>query len=250
VVTRARAQAGPLASALVELGAEIIPFAAIRIEPVPDPEPLLRAVRSLGDYDWVVFTSANGVDHFGRALTLAGLDARALARTRVCAIGPATAAAARELGVPVHLVAERHLAEGAAEALLAAGVGAGYRVLLPRAQEGRALLPDALRAAGARVDDVAAYRTVVDGEGSDAAREALARGRVAAVTFTAASTVRAFVDRVGTELGGALTASIGPATSAALLSLGLSVDVEAAEHTVPGLVRALVERLSGDADAE
>lgn len=241
VVTRARAQAASLAGALEALGAQTLRFAAIRTEPVQDPEPLRGALAAIPGYDWIVLTSVNGVDALWSALDEPAREA--LLRVRCCAIGSATAAEILRRGGRVDLVPARHLAEGALEALLEAGAGPGTRVLLARAAEGRAVLPDGLRAQGVQVDDLALYRTLPSDEGAGTVREALKRGEADAVTFTAGSTVRSFADRIGTALGGALTASIGPATSAALRERGLPVDIEAEEHTVPGLVRALVERL-------
>ncbi|HEX8321706.1 uroporphyrinogen-III C-methyltransferase [Longimicrobium sp.] len=243
VVTRARAQASEFAAALEALGAETVQFPTVRIDPPADPEPLRRAAAGAGSFHWIVFTSANGVQHFWAALEEGGGDARSLAGVRVCAIGPATAAALKERGVRADLVPGEYVGEAAAEALLAAGPVGGLRILLPRADLARAAVPDRLRAAGADVVEVEAYRTVQDGAGADTVRRMLERGEVDAVTFTAASTVRNFVQLVGAGTGGALVASIGPVTSAAARELGLQVDVEAAEYTIPGLLAAIRERL-------
>jgi uroporphyrinogen-III synthase len=250
VVTRAGEPGEPLGAALAAAGAEVLHFAAIRIEPLPASPVLRSALADLARYDWAVFTSANAVERFWAELQAAGIPAAALRPVRICAIGPATAEALTRRGAPVHLVPARHMSEGALEALLGAGVGSGSRVLLPRAEVARAVLPEGLRAAGAEVDDVPLYRTVVDGVGAGQARAAVAAGQVGAIVFTAASTVRSFVELVGRDLRGALTVSIGPATSAALLGCGLAVDIEAAESTVPGLVRALVSHAAGRAGAE
>lgn len=247
VVTRAQAQAAPLAEALRALGADTLSFAAIRIERATDARPLHAALAALPEYDWLVLTSVNGVEAFWTALREAGRAPPD--RLRICAVGTATAAAVERNGGRVDLVPSRHVAEAALDALLAAGVGAGTRVLLARAEAGRPVLPDGLRRAGAVVDDVPLYRTVPDGAGAEAVREALRLGRVDAITFTAGSTVRSFAQHVGVPPGRALTASIGPATSAQLRALGLPVDIEAEEHTIPGLVRALTERLSRGDDA-
>jgi uroporphyrinogen III methyltransferase / synthase len=249
VVTRPDAQAGALTDALTSLGAETLHLAAVRTEPMADRGELGRVVRALGGYDWVVFTSANGVAHFWEGLSEAGLGPEVLSGTRVCAIGPATAEALASRGRPVDLVPATHVGEAAAEALLAAGAGAGSRVLLPRAAEARAVLPETLRAHGVQVHDLAVYRTVVDGGGAQAVRDALRREEVDVVTFTAGSIVRSFVNLVGSDVGRALTASIGPITSAALRNAGLPVDIEARRHTVPGLVDAVVSRLVGAEEA-
>ncbi|HEX2204211.1 MAG TPA: uroporphyrinogen-III C-methyltransferase [Longimicrobium sp.] len=247
VVTRARAQASDLAAALEALGAEVVQLPTIRIEPPADPGPLRRAVEEVASFDWVVFTSVNGVDRFFAVLAEQGRDARALATVAVAAIGPATAAALAKHGVRADLLPDEFVAEAAVEALSAATDLPGKRILLPRADIARAALPEGLRARGAEVAEVDAYRTVRDGAGAGAVRERLAAGDVDWVTFTAASTVRGFTDLVGTELGAAKVASIGPITSAAARERGMTVDLEAREYTIPGLVRAILDFYAGDA---
>ena len=239
VVTRARAQASDLAAALEELGAEVIQFPTIRITAMPDPKPLREAAARAAEFDWVVFTSVNGVERFFAALGELRRDARALGAVGVCALGPATAAELERHGVRADLVPDEYVAEGVIAALSAATELAGKRILLPRAEVARAVLPDALRALGAEVVEVAAYRTVQDGSDAEAVRERIAAGEVDVVTFTASSTVRSYVDLLGRELGGARVASIGPITSATARELGLPVDVEADEFTIPGLVAAV-----------
>jgi uroporphyrinogen III methyltransferase/synthase len=245
VVTRARAQASEFAAALEALGAEVVQFPVIRIASAADPEPLRRAAAQAGTFDWIVFTSANGVERFWYALAEQKCDARTLGGVRVCAIGPATAAELERRGVTPDLVPDEFVAESAVQALLAAAPVHGARILLPRAEVARAVLPDSLRAAGAEVVEVVAYTTVQDGGGAERVRAMLDRGEVDAVTFTASSTVKNFVELIGAEIGRAKVASIGPVTSATARELGLAVDVEAAEFTTPGLVRALRELLAG-----
>lgn len=241
VVTRARAQASEFAAALGRLGAEVIQFPTIRITAADDPEPLRRAVRTAERFDWIVFTSVNGVARFWSALREAGRDTRALAGVSLCAIGPATAAAIEMEGARPDLVPERYVAESVVEALTAATDLNGSHVLLPRASAARSVLPDSLRARGAEVVEVAAYRTVPDGSETEALRERLRAGGIDLVTFTASSTVRNYVDLLGPELGAAEVASIGPITSETARELGLPVHAEATEYTIPGLVRAIRE---------
>lgn len=238
VVTRARAQVSDVAAHLEALGAQVIQYPTIRIIAPADPEPLRQAVREVERFDWVVFTSVNGVAGFWTELDDAGRDARALAGVRVCAIGPATAGALGNRGIRADLVPERFVAEAVLDALAAHDLK-GREVLLPRAEVARDLLPDGLRAAGARVREVTAYRTVPDAEGTERMRDALRDGRVDLVTFTASSTVRNFVDLVGTEIGRAEVATIGPITSGTARELGLPVHVEAREFTIPGLVQSI-----------
>ncbi|HEX8243093.1 MAG TPA: uroporphyrinogen-III C-methyltransferase [Longimicrobium sp.] len=238
VVTRARAQASDLAAALEELGAEVVQLPVIRIADPEDPAPLRQAAECAGGFDWIVFTSVNGVSRFFSVLGETGRDARALAGVRVCAIGPATAAEAAKHGIRADLVPGEFVAEAAVEALAAAGV-TGKRILLPRAEVARAVLPDGLRARGAEVVEVTAYRTVQDGAGADEVRRRLEAGEIDLVTFTASSTVRNFAELAGASAGAARVASIGPVTSATVRELGMAVDVEADEYTIPGLVRAV-----------
>ncbi|HLK12719.1 MAG TPA: uroporphyrinogen-III C-methyltransferase [Candidatus Binatia bacterium] len=247
VVTRARAQAGDLARLLEEQGAETIVFPTILIAPPPDPGPLARAVAAAGSYDWIVFTSANGVRAVLGELAARGGDVRALAGVRLAAIGPETAA---ELGrhlLRAAVVAAEYRAEGLLAAL--GGDLAGRRVLLPRAAGARPVLPETLAARGAHVDEVIAYRAVPP-PGADVAgmRAALAAGTVDALTFTSSSTVRNFVALVGRDaLAPAagrrppVVACIGPVTAATARGLGLAVAVEPQTYTVPALAAALAE---------
>lgn len=241
VVTRARAQASDLSLHLERLGAEVIQFPTILITDPEEPEPLRRAVREAGAFDWIVFTSVNGVQRFWSELRAAGEDTRKLAGVSLCAIGPATAAAIEAEGARADLMPEEFIAEAVVEALVSTGDLQGRRILLPRAEQARSILPERLREHGAEVVEVTAYRTELDGSGAPAVRARLEAGEVDLVTLTASSTARNFVSLVGTGLGGAGVASIGPITSATARELGLPVDVEAAEHSIPGLVMAILE---------
>jgi uroporphyrinogen III methyltransferase/synthase len=220
------------------MGAEAVSTPTIRIADPPDISNVHGAIAELDRYAWVVFTSANGVERFWRELKAQGregLPANAL----VAAIGPATAEALEARGCLPQVVPEEYVAEAVADALIAFGDLAGRRVLLPRAAGARPVLPERLRAAGADVDEVIAYESQPDAEGIARLREALGRGEVDMITFTAASTVRHFVEASGSELGGARVAVIGPITARAARSVGLRVDVEAREYTVEGLVEAI-----------
>lgn len=239
VVTRARAQASGFAAGLESLGAEVIQLPVIRIAPPGDPAPLRAAAEAVDGFDWIVFTSANGVDRFFQTLGEVGRDARALAGVRACAIGPATAEALARHGVRADLVPGEFVGEAVVGALAAATELNGARILLPRAEVARDVIPAGLRARGAEVVEVAAYRTVRDGAGADEARRRLEAGEVDFVTFTASSTVRSFAELVGTAAGRAKVASIGPVTSRTVRELGMEVDVEAEEYTIPGLLRAI-----------
>ncbi|MFO8015345.1 MAG: uroporphyrinogen-III C-methyltransferase [Phycisphaerae bacterium] len=244
LVTRARAQASRLVEPLEALGAEAVEAPAIRIEPPEDRGPLFAAARDAGSFDWIVFTSVNGVDAFFEALAETGGDARALAGVRLATIGPATTERLAGRGLRADLQPATYTGAAVAEALASAADLGGAAVLLPRADLAPPDLADALAAAGARVTEVAAYRTVPDAAGAEAADDDLRERRADWITFTSSSTVRNLVEAAGADVvraSGAHLASIGPTTSAALREAGLAPTVEAAEHTIPGLVAAILE---------
>ncbi len=244
VVTRARAQASEFAAGLRELGAGVVEFPTIRIEPPEDPEPLKRAAAEPGSWDWIVFTSVNGVDAFFEAVREAGLDARALAGCRVAAIGPATAERLQAHGIRADVQPETYTSAALVEAVAAERDLESRRVLCPRAESAPADMPAALTARGAQVADVAAYRTVPDDADAGPVAEMLSRGEIDWVTFTSSSTVENFFAAVSPDLlrrGSARVASIGPLTSEAVRSFGLEPAVEAEEHTVPGLIEAIMK---------
>jgi len=249
VVTRPRAQAGPLAARLEELGAEVDLFPTIALVPAPDPAALDRAVCAAHTYDWIVFTSVNGVRAFFERVGTLGRDVRELSSARIAAIGPETAAElARRLIRPAVVPAE-YRAEGLLDALGDAEV-CGRRVLLPRAAGAREILPETLRARGAVVDEVIAYAATAPPEADvEGMRAALAAGAIDAVTFTSSSTVRNFATLVGADTIAAmarasrpLIACIGPVTAATARELGLRVDVVPAAYTVPAMAEALAAR--------
>ena len=243
LVTRARAQASELAARLRALGADVTEAPAIRIEPL-DPAPLQRALRSLGEYQWALFTSANAVQLAGRELRALGLDARAFAGVKLAVVGPATADALCALGLSADVVPRRFVADAMVDALRERADVRGARVLYLRAEGARDAPADGLRALGAAVDDVAVYRSVPDADGDTAARGALEHG-VDLATFTSASTVRNFVSAVGASAAASTRAvTIGPLTSDAARALGLSVAVEARAATLDALVDAVLEALA------
>jgi uroporphyrinogen III methyltransferase/synthase len=249
LVTRATEQSGGVADLLRDRGADPVVVPTIVIRPPVDPGPLGEALRRMrsGGYDWVLFTSANGVLRTWEALG-AGADARALSGARIAVVGPATARALEVHGLVADVVAREFRGEGLAEALLAEPRAAGRppRALLARAAKARDVLPAALREAGWEVDVVAAYETHPPGPevAADLARRLEARG-IDAVVFTSGSTVDHLCDLLGERapalLSGVRIASIGPVTSVTASRRGLRVDITAAESTVPGLVQALEE---------
>jgi uroporphyrinogen III methyltransferase / synthase len=239
-VTRARAQASGLAARLRELGAEVVETPAIRIRSLPLEGELLESVSGLRDYALLCLTSPNGARLLFDALEQTNQDARALAGATVAAIGPGTAAELAARGIRADVVPERFVAEGLIEALATLPLD-GRRVLVARAAEARDVLPAALRERGAEVHEVALYETVPEALGDDE-RGALARATY--VTFTSSSTVRFFLASGASVPEAARVVSIGPITSATAREEGLNVDVEAAQHDLDGLVRALTEDAS------
>ncbi|HKN90029.1 MAG TPA: uroporphyrinogen-III C-methyltransferase [Acidimicrobiia bacterium] len=242
IVTRAREQASGLVERLHALGAATVELPVIEIgEPADGGAALREAARRVGDYDWVAFTSANAVTRFFAALGEVGSDTRALGGRRVAAIGPGTADALAAAGVRADLVPERFVAESLLDAF-PAGPG---RVLLPRAAVARDALPAGLTDRGFAVDVVEAYRTAV----GRPAPEALAASATAhAVTFTSSSTVTNYLAVAGDLPVPPVVACIGPVTADTARANGLTVDVVAAEHTIEGLVDALVGALGPKAE--
>ena len=233
VVTRAREQAGDLAAKLRALGAEALEFPVIAIRPAPDYSALDAAIARLEEYEWLIFTSVNGVRFFLDRLDLSDVDLRSLG-ARICAIGPATRAAVEALHLKVDVMPDEYVAESLVREFSEVDLR-GARVLIPRAAVARDLLPEQLRARGARVDVVEAYRTEVPQD-----CEPL-RGRIDWVTFTSSSTVKNFLAIVGRDvLASARTASIGPVTSATMRQHGVEPTVEASPYTVDGLLAAIV----------
>jgi uroporphyrinogen III methyltransferase / synthase len=240
VVTRAKGQAEELSSRLRALGADAIELPTIAVEPALDPEPLDCAIANLDRYDWLIFTSANGVRFFLDRLDRSPTDLRKLG-ARICAIGPATRRAVESLHLKVDLMGKEYVAESLVEAFAAHDIG-GKRMLLPRAAVARDVLPAELRRRGAAVDVVEAYRTVIPPEAAGQAQEIFhAARRPDWIAFTSSSTVKNLVRIVpAEELAGVKVASIGPVTSSTAREVGLEVTAEAAEYTVEGLLRAIL----------
>lgn len=249
LVTRPRAQAAELAERLAALGAEAISAPAIRIVPPDDARPMDEARAAAASFAWIVFTSANAVDAFlGRP---GGGAAAAVAGVRICAVGPATGARIARHGLAVDLQPADHRGEGVAAALRAGRDLRGARILLPRADLARPALPDALRAAGADVVEVTAYRTAgVPGWPGGAVLEMLRRRELDAVTFTSASAVRNAVESLGAAravelLRPAVVAAIGPVTARAARQLGVETAVMPSTYTTEALAEALADHFRG-----
>ena len=244
VVTRAREQASDLTCALTERGAEVIECPTIRIAPLPDYTELDSAIKNLAVYQWIIFTSVNGVRFFFERLHALGLDSRHLSGCSFCTIGPATAKALACHGIYADLTPERYVAESLADAFLKANT-APARILLPRASEARDVLPDRLRAEAMTVDVVPCYRTVPDGSEAASVQERLKAGTLSCITFTSSSTVKNFLSVVPKELLQAnqnvRLAAIGPVTARTIRDAGLTCHIEAEEYTIPALVTAVTK---------
>jgi len=251
VVTRPRAQALELVSQLKQLGAEPIEIPTIQIMSPDDPTPIADACARIGSFDWVVFTSANAVSQVMHRLLDGPGDIRDLTDVRLCAVGPATAAALSMYSLKVDLTPEIYRTEGVVRALCQDRDLTGVRMLLPRGDLARDLLPAELRRAGADVTTVTAYRTVpVDLERADSPDlyQLLLKRRVDIVTFTSESSVKNLVLALGENqsvnlLKGVDIACIGPVTAAVAARLGIPATIIPSESTVSGLVSAIAEHV-------
>jgi uroporphyrinogen-III synthase len=247
LITRAHEQAAPLARALEALGASVLSIPTIEIVPPQSFQPLDKALKKIPAYDWLILTSVNGVKALERRMLKQEIDTGLLRHLSIAAIGPATRAEIEALGLKVTVMPEEYVAEAVVAEL--AGKVAGKRILLVRAKVARDLIPKQLRDAGAEVDVAEAYETVLPANSRKKLQAALddAAARPHTITFTSSSTVRNFVALLPQGkspkevLEGVALASIGPVTSATLREVGLWVDIEAADYTIPGLVDALVK---------
>jgi uroporphyrinogen III methyltransferase/synthase len=245
LMTRAKEQAAELAGMLAAYGAEPVEAPTITIVPPADWSPADRAIRAIGTYDWVIFTSVNGVARFMTRLCASGLDARSLAGRRVCCIGPRTTQELEKFGVKADVIPADYQAEGILMTLGAQDLKKA-RVLIPRAEVARELLPDELRARGAHVDVVPVYRTLVPSGDAGGWRRQLVDRQIHVVSFTSSSTFRNFVEMLGGVdvakacLKSVVIACIGPVTAKAVEEYGLTVSIVPGENTIPALVDAIV----------
>jgi uroporphyrinogen III methyltransferase/synthase len=244
VVTRAREQASDLIKKLADLGADCLECSTIKIMPPEDEAPLNRAIQDLANYDWIVFTSVNGVAYFFETLFAGNKDVRALNQLRTAAIGPATAKRLLDFGLKSDIVPETYRAESVVEAFSKEDIK-DKKILLPRAAEARPVLPVELIKMGAQVDEVPAYRTIKDPEKADVLISELEDKAVDLVTFTSSSTVKNFKELLPAGqfeqlIKGVTVASIGPITTDTAKDLGFTVDISAEEFTIAGLCDAIL----------
>jgi uroporphyrinogen-III synthase len=244
LVGRARHQAGSLSASLRSLGASVIEIPFIEIRKPQSYAPLDDALKNIKSYDWLILTSANGVEAMWERVRKLRITRRKLKRLQIAAIGPATKKAIVKHGLKVKMVPEEYVAESVVKGLR--DKVSGKRVVLIRAKVARDVIPEELRAAGAEVDVVEAYETVAPEKSRVRVRALMknAARRPHVVTFTSSSTAKNFAELLGDARAGLLEgvqfASIGPVTSATLGELQLPVAIEAREFTMGGLIRAIV----------
>ena len=245
LVTRAREQASRLSAGLEEAGAHCIEAPAIRIAPPETYADLDRAIANLPSYTWTIFTSANGVEAFFARLNFAGKDTRHFGNTKVAAIGSATASALARFGIAADVVPEEFRAEAVVEAL-AGRIGPSDRILIPRAEQARDVLPTELAKCGAAVEVVTAYRTVSGDADGKAVAGMLAAGKIDLVTFTSSSTVTNLLSLLGEQgrklLSGVELACIGPITAETCRNHGLEPALVADEYTINGLTESIISK--------
>jgi uroporphyrinogen-III synthase len=257
LVGRARHQASALSAGLHQAGAQVLEIPFIEIRRPRSYQPLDAALRNLSHYDWLILTSVNGVEALWKRMRKLRITKPQLKHLKIAAIGPATKQAIEDRGVKVHIVPKQYVAESVVDSLRTKVKG--KRVLLARAKVARDVIPRELRKLGAQVDVVEAYETVIPRSSRARLRAALKnpKRRPDVITFTSSSTVRNFVALLDGTVdfvrarapaphghGHIQFASIGPITSATLRELGLPVDIEAKQYTIPGLIAAIAAHAS------
>jgi uroporphyrinogen III methyltransferase / synthase len=251
VITRARSQARALAKAIEEFGGEVIEFPTIEIEPAANLSALDEAIKNLRRYDWLMFTSVNGVELFFERLDGLNPGNHELRGLGFAAIGPETASRLKAAGVKKGLLPATFRAEGILDMLQPEAMR-GQRVLIPRAAKAREVLPETLRRWGAHVDVIEAYRTVTPKTDTGKLTAALGRGQIDMITFTSSSTVANFAELFDGQslpviLGETPIACIGPITENTVRDLGGIAAVSAKEFTIRGLIGAIIDYFRGDA---
>jgi uroporphyrinogen III methyltransferase / synthase len=241
VVTRTRKQASALTNKLRELGAEVVELPTIRIEPPTDLREFAELVQDAHIYDWIIFTSVNGVEAFFDIFFKLYRDAREIGGARIAAIGAATAQRVKDFHLHVDLQPAEFVAEAVVKEFHKQGSIENLRILVVRAEQARDVLPKELSALGAIIDDAYAYRTVPETRDITGARKRLSREGADLITFTSSSTVENFLALGLPWPRGMQIASIGPITSNTVSDHGLKVDIEARRHDIDGLVQAIRE---------
>lgn len=245
LITRAREQSAEFATKLRKLGAEVIEFPTIEILPPLSRKGLDLAMDKLKSYDWIIFTSANGVNFFWQRLRKKKKDLHSSSALKVCAIGPGTAKQLKEKGIGLDYIPKEFVAESILQGF-EKRIIQGKRILLARAKVARDVLPKGLRRMGAEVDVVEVYRTVKPKGGSRRLRRLLTEERIDAITFTSSSTVNHFVELLKNEdlkklFKGTAIACIGPVTARTAGKWGMKVDIQPEQYTIPALAQAIKE---------
>ena len=244
VVTRARVQASGLVDKLRQLGAHCVEIPTIKVVAPEDNTPLVDAVNSLDQYEWIIFTSVNGVKYFFKTLFAQGLDVRALGNHQFACIGPVTRDELEKFGIISDVLPETYRAESVVDAFKGRGIS-GKKILLPRAMEARTILPEELRNMGAHVHEVTAYETQQVSTAKDELMALLKEGEIDMVTFTSSSTVKNFMALIPEEdraslLSEVIHTCIGPITEDTAISLGITPQIVADTYTIDGLVDVIL----------
>ena len=245
LITRPEEQASDFSDELRRYGAEPVEFPSIQVVPPEDWGDLDRAISNIGSYDWIIFTSVNGVRFFKERLWAGSKDVRALNGAKVCAIGPRTAEAVRQLGIVPDLIPKIYQAEGIIEEMEKLGMR-DKRVLLPRAEQAREVLPEALRGMGAWVEVVMAYKSVKPAQDLGRIYSYLKNRKISVVTFTSSSTVHNFVEmfdpkELASLMEGVVVASIGPITANAVREAGMMNHIMPEKYTIKALAKEIVD---------
>ena len=245
VVTRAREQASNMVATLTDLGAQVLEFPTIKVVPPRDWAPLDAAIADLAAYDWLIFTSVNGVNFFFDRLFENHKDVRSLHHIKTACIGPETAKQLRGFGIETDILPKSYVAEAVVEVFLSQDVK-NKKILIPRAETARPILPVALKKMGANVDEIATYQTRPVTENKNLLISELEEHEIDMVTFTSSSTVTNFnallpQDKKDALMKGVCVAAIGPITADTAKDLGFKVNVVAEKYTIPGLCEAIIQ---------
>lgn len=245
LVTRAKEQSLEMSNIITELGGEAVEFPVIKTIPPIQCEEFNQAINQLETFDWIIFSSVNGVNYFFAKLKEQGIDIRQMSKAKIVAVGPKTAKALQDKYLNIEVLPQEFVAEGIL-ASLQGHIKPGQKVLFPRADIARDIIPNYLKEKGLEVTAVDAYQTVPAAENREEIIEFLKEKKLNVITFTSSSTVKNFLEALKGEnieklLEGVILASIGPITTETAIKQGLEVQITAEEYTVPSLVKAIVD---------
>jgi len=244
LITRQKAQAEDFVKLIEEAGAIPVKFPVIETVHPDSWNALDDSIKKLGSYNWIIFTSANGVRFFMERLKFNGKDIRELKGIKICAIGPKTAAFVESLGIKADIMPEEYIAEGVIKEMFKIGIE-GEKILLPRASAARDILPREIKKMGAEIDVADAYKTVKPAAEAEEIKELFKKGGVDMITFTSSSTVKNFMsffnDSEKGLIADAVIASIGPITAKTVEEFGFKSDIVADEYTIEKFVEKIIE---------